>query len=353
YTAGNDNYQSESEHNTASFSGITRLARTLALDYSHSYDDAFDRQIRTGNFTDHTVNTTDVELTGQYGVKNIYSAGLRYMVDDYDAVSDDSFTQIEPHARLTHWMTPMSGIATSIAYKDKDFDDQGGDEQTLSADIRYIRVLSRNFDVYAKYRHSYADTDAYEHHIFHPSVGFDWAVDKTSGVSMGAGFLFHDWSNDNDDDTDLFLDLDAYKRFEFSPRMQLAFTASSGYSESNETAASLGYNIHYRAGGRFNYRLTRQLSSNLFTAYQVTDYQETAQDRKDEEIIAGASLSWLPVKWLQFNLEYRYTDFSTNTTEREDYAQNTALLTVRFFPEKPIRFDSPVSRNTLETFLFD
>ena len=353
YNGSNENYQSETERNIVHFDGMTQLDKSLEFLYGHTYEDAFERQTRTGVFTDHTVNSGFLELAKQYGAKNGLSGKLDYAVDSYDSDDDDSYTEIRPSARLTHWMTPMTGLDTGLSFKYKDFDDRGGDEQSVSGDIRYIKVMARNFDLYAKYRHSYAETDTYEHHIFHPSVGFDYAMDETSGISLGVGVLFHDWSNDNDDDPDLFLDIDAYKRFDFSPRMQLDLTGSSTYSESSEDASSLGYNTNYRVGARFRYALTKQVFSNIFGSYQLTQYDETSQNRQDENLSVGAGLSWNPLKWLEVDLQYRYKDFSTDSAVRDDYDQNIAMLTIRLIPETPVRFDSPVSRRQFEKLIFD
>ncbi|MFA5905883.1 MAG: outer membrane beta-barrel protein, partial [Desulfobacula sp.] len=192
-----------------------------------------------------------------------------------------------------------------------------------------------------------------DHDIYHPSVGFDWEVTKDSGISLGIGALFHEWDNANKDKTDPFLDMDAYKIFNFSRRGSLSVTGSSGYTEASDTAASLGYTTYYQAGAQLNYQLQKQLSSNVFASYRLNDYQEAVVNRKDNTKTIGAGLSWLPLRWLQFKLTYTYTDFDTDAAaQRGDYTENRAFLSVNFIPEQPVRMDFTPSRQSLETEVF-
>ena len=108
-------------------------------------------------------------------------------------------------------------METGLSYLKKDFDQDASDLDTYSGHIRGIRAFSEHLDGYVKYRHSYTDTPTYTHHIFHPSFGMDWDVSEDSGISMGLGLLVHDRS-DKGTSTAPFVDIDAFKTFEFNPR---------------------------------------------------------------------------------------------------------------------------------------
>ena len=352
YNGDSETYQSETVNSFARIQGRTRWAKHIESSYGYRYEDLFERQVRTGTFVDRTRNSAFADMVRQYGSKSRVQARIGLVQDSYDSGDDDSYTEVEPSGRWDHWLTPLTALESNLAYRYRDFDDRGGDEDTITGDVRYVKLLTKNFDIYGKYRHSYSETDAARHHVFHPSVGFDWAVDETSGVSVGLGILFHDWSNDNDEDPDPFLDVNAFKHLQFSKRMRLSLAGRSAYSESNDDASSLGYNISYDAGARFEYRLTKQMTTHMQGGIRITEYGETAQDRSDQRLNLGAGLSWTPLKWLEFGIEYRYTDFQTNADLREDYAQNTALFTIRLIPETPARIEVPDTRDVLESLIF-
>jgi hypothetical protein len=164
--------------------------------------------------------------------------------------------------------------------------------------------------------------------------------------------LFHQWDNENEDSEDPFIDLDAYKVFKFSRKGSLTITGSSAYEESDEDAASLGYNISYQAGFSLDYMLTKRLSSNLFGSYQIQDFQEEAVDRQDITAEIGGGLTWSPLKWLQLSAEASHSNFDSDDASRQDYKENKVTFMVRLIPERPIRPDKMVSRRSAEQQIF-
>jgi hypothetical protein len=276
-----------------------------------------------------------------------------YETDNYKNSDADEYESYEPNAFLTYWFTRRDGLETNLEYESKKFDaSDGNDYETIAGDIRYIRKFNRHLDGYVKYRHYMSEREDGDHVIYHPSVGIDWDITEDSGVSIGVGILFHDWDNDNEDSVDPFLDLDVYKVFNFSPKGSLTITGSSSYEESDEEAASLGYNTSYQAGFYLSYMLARRLSSQLFGSYELQQFKETV-DRQDDTYEIGGGLTWNPLKWLQIGANATHTNFKTDDASREDYKDNTISVFVRFIPERPIRPDKMPSRKTLEKELFD
>jgi hypothetical protein len=365
YTSNTDNNAGESWQNIASVFGNTRIFKNTVLDYSESYSRSFDQQERTGAYREHDTNRTSAGLTHQFGENDRIGAKFLYSFDKSDTADADENKKYKPSLFATYWLTPLNGLDSNLAYENTEFDTSSNDIQTYSGHLRYLRKFSKHFDGYLKYRHSHSERDTGDHDIYHPSIGFDWQVTKDSGISLGIGAMFHEWENANKDSTEPFLDMDAYKIFNFSRRGSLAITGSSGYSEAGESsetattgtateAASLGFRTYYQAGAQLNYQLLKQLSSNVFSSYQLNDYQEAAVDRKDNRLTMGGGLSWLPLRWLQFKLTYTYTDFDTDAAaQRGDYTENRAFLSVSFIPKQPVRMDFTPSRQAFETEIFN
>ena len=356
YTTNDDEEDGKSWENSAFAALDTQLSKHTTGYISQSYTNSFDQQVRTGDYNERNVNRTAAGITNQFGEKDRMGLNFTYEFNDYKDSNADEYTEYSPSAFITYWLTPLNGIASNISYEKTDFDNASNDIDTYRGDIRYIRSFSRHFDGYVKYAHTYSEQDEGDHHIFHPSVGFDWEMTEDSGISLGIGLLFSRWDDDspNEDETDPFLDLNAYKVWNFSPRGSFSITGSSGYGEYNEDAASLGYSIYYQAGAQLNYQLLKRLSSNLFASYQRDEFSGNLAggDRTDDTITIGAGLSWTALRWLRFNLTVSRDDFSTNADQRGDYTENTAFLSVSLIPVQPVRLKSDPTRQDLENILF-
>ncbi|MCF8092917.1 MAG: outer membrane beta-barrel protein [Desulfotignum sp.] len=352
YEGDSDNLEGESRNHKAFFSGTTRAEKSTRLTYGHQYTDRFDRQSRTGDYKEHTRNTTRAGVFHRYGPKNHMRVTFLYEFDVYDTPDPDAYARYQPAGYISYWFTPKHGMDTNLSYEDREFDDTLDYTRTLSGDVRFIKTVSKTFDTYVKYRHSYSETQDLTHHVFHPSVGFDWQVTEDAGISLGAGALFHDWSSNAGDSVDPFLDINAYKILRFSPRTSLSLTGTSGYAAAGDQAASLGFTTYYQAGAQLHHHLFKQVTSSFSAAFRRDEYQETEADREDTRVILGAGLSWQPLKWLYLDLSYAFTDFNTTGAFREDYTDNRLFLKVDMVPETPVTMSADPSRQALEDRLF-
>jgi len=352
YDGQNDNYQGDRREHRANISGVTQVKKNTKVDYSYNVSRRFDEQLRTGIFKEHTVSTARAGIDHKYGKKDILTAVFIYETDEYEVQDDDEYKKLEPYATASYWFSPLHGMEANLGYLKKDFDLDFNDLETYSGHLRYIRTFSKTLDGYVKYRHSYSDTQDYTHQIYHPSVGVDWEISDDSGISLGVGALFHDWSNENDDNVDPFIDLDAFKRFDFSPRTSLTFTGSSDYTSSGDDASSLGYNTNYRLGAVFSHQLAKRLSSSIFGSYSRVEFNNLDDERDDDRTTLGAGLTWTPLKWLQLGLNYSFTDYRTTSSQRDDYQDNRVYFSIRYVPEKPIRPDKEITRKGFEDKIF-
>ncbi|WP_020589538.1 outer membrane beta-barrel protein [Desulfobacter curvatus] len=353
YDGHDGNNTGESWEHSASASIDSQLARTIQTSLAYDYSNSYDQQVRTGDYKEHQTHTARTSIRKTFGPQNSMGANFLYETDSYKNSDADEYKSYEPSAFLTYWLTRMDGVESNLEYVGKKFDTIAGkDYETIAGDIRYIRKFTRHFDGYIKYRHYISDREDGDHVIYHPSVGIDWDITEDAGVSIGVGILFHDWDNANGDSTDPFLDLNVYKVFNFSPKGSLYITASSSYEESDEEAASLGYNMSYQAGCYLNYMLARRLSSHLFGSYELQQFKDTV-DRQDDTCEIGGGLTWKPLRWLQVSANATHTNYKTDAALRDDYQENTITVFVRIIPERPIRPDDVLSRKTLEKLIFD
>ncbi|WP_246294034.1 outer membrane beta-barrel protein [Desulfobacter latus] len=353
YDGHDGNNTGASWEHSASASVDSQLTKTVKTSLAYDFSNSFDQQLRTGDYKEHQTHNASTSIHKAFGPRNSMGANFSYATDNYKNSDADEYESYEPSAFLTYWFSRRDGVETNIEYESKEFDtDAGNDYETVAGDIRYIRKFTRHFDGYVKYRHYMSDKEDGDHIIYHPSTGIDWDITEDAGISIGVGILFHDWDNDKGDSTDPFLDLNAYKVFNLSPKGSLTITGSSSYDASDDEAASLGYNISYQAGFSLSYLLARRLSSQLFGSYELQQFKETV-DRRDDTYEIGGGLTWNPLKWLQVSANATHTNFKTDDASREDYKDNTITIFVRFVPERPIRPDKMPSRKSLEKELFD
>jgi len=351
---GNDgNNEGDSWQHTAGASLDSQLTKTLHTALSHQYTNAFDQQVRTGDYQEHETHTSFAGITKEFGARASMGLDFTYETDNYKNSDADEYDSWEPTAFFNYWFTRLDGIETNAEFEKREFETlSDSDYDTMAGDIRYVRKFTRHLNGYVKYRHSVSDRSDGDHVVYHPSAGIDWDVTEDSGISLGVGVLFHQWDNENEDSEDPFIDLDAYKVFNFSRKGSLTITGSSAYEESDEDAASLGYNISYQAGFFLDYMLTKRLSSNLFGSYQIQDFQEEAVDRQDITAEIGGGLTWSPLKWLQLSAEASHSNFDSDDASRQDYKENKVTFMVRLIPERPIRPDKMVSRRSAEQQIF-
>ncbi len=337
----------------ASLAMETQLSKTIVLSLEENYSRQFQRQKRTGLYRENDTNHSQISLLKKYGEKNTMALYGEYSFIDYEYTDQDSHNQYKAGIRLTHWRSRLDGFNGHFSFTQKNFDnDPGnlGDGDSIAAGhIKYFRSLNPQMDVFAKYRHYYSERGDTRHNVFHPSVGFDWAVSETSGISIGIGVLFNQWSNENEEEMYTFLELDIYKEFSFGPRNSLFVTAASRYDSGDEQAASMGYNTLYEGVLQWNYQLTRRLSSQFSAQYTYQKFYENRVNRVDQELSLGAGLKWRPLEWLQMGIDLRHERIFTDSNVQE-YNSNTISAFARFLPKNPYKGTaSPGERRLLDS----
>lgn len=330
------------------------VTKRTTVTFSENYRRILNRTITSDTLHRHDISETSAGLEYAFGQQNTMGVNYEYSFDDYETANADEYKTHNPSAFFEFWFTTQWGVKLDGAYERTKYDTSTNEPETWSGDIKLTHRLNRHFDVFARYAHTYTDRSSGEQTIYHPSVGINWSPTEDSGIEVGIGVLFQEWDNTQSTKTeDFFLELDAYKDFEFSRRGVFSITGSSGYTPTSSDAASLGFELHYRAGALLTYQLTRQLTADIQAAYQITQFDDPNVNRQDDTLTAGCGLSWSPLRWMTLSVNYSFTDFQTDAASRQDYQENVGMVSVSFTSPRPVRFDSSSDRSRLEGQLFD
>ncbi len=350
YDGHGSNDERQNWRHNADLSMETQLSKTLTLSMEETYSRQFQRQKRTGLYKENDTNHSRIKIERNYGENNTLSLHGEYSFIDYIKTDQDSHTQYKAGASLTHWLSRLDGIETSLSYTKRHFDNDpeqmGDDDSVASGYMKYFRKLNPKINVFAKYRHYYSERKEISHHVFHPSVGFDWAVSKDSGISIGVGALFNQWNNENEDEVYPFLELDIYKELSMGPRASILFTASSRYDSGDEQAVSMGYNALYEGAVQFDYQLTRRVTSQFSAQYEYQKFYEERVNRVDQQLALSAGLKWRPLEWLQMGIDLRHEQIFTDSNVQE-YKVNSVSAFARFLPKNPDKTRSPSGERRL------
>ena len=342
------------DHN-ASINATFNISRRTTFMFSDDFNRSLDRTERTNSLEQTDTNTATAMFEHRYGEKDMIRFSYEHTINDYEDQNEDEFTRHRPSLYFSYWFTPLFGFDTNASYSDTEYEFAADDPQTSKGDIRFLYNINRHFNVYIKYAHTLTDQDSGDHTIYNPSAGFEWEPTDDSGITFGAGVLFQDYENQTGyEEEQLFIEADFYKNFNFSRRNTLSITGSSGYGDIDDDSSSLGFTIHYEAGALHQYKLTRNLTSELSATYRIKEFDEPGVDREDDTLDLGARLIWRPLKWLSLNFRYDYTDFATDAADRDDYQENRFSVMVDLSPSGPMRLDSGrTGRQKLEERLFD
>jgi hypothetical protein len=353
YTDYMDRNENDAWNHTLSVDAVLHASKKTILSFSDSYNRSLNRTVRTNTFEKHDTNTGTAALRHQFGRNDFFNLSYTYAFDNYENPNQDEFKTHRPSAYMMYWFSPQFGMDINASYSKTDFEISTNDLETLQGDLRILKKINPHLDAYVKYAHTYTEQNAGDHVIYNPSIGFQWNPTEDSGIVLGGGVLFQEYQNNSEADSErFFLEFDVYKNFNFSRRHNLSITGSSRYNDINEAASSLGFTINYQAGFLHTYRLTRRLSSELRGSFNLSEYDEPGVDRKDETLTMGAGLVWSPLRWLNFNFSYTFTDFNTDSV-LDDYQEHSAFISTTITPQEPLRMNSSTPRQDLEGRLFN
>lgn len=349
YDGHRDDRQGESWEHGAYMGTAIQMGKYTDLNFSGDYSKSYDRQTRTGIWNESEKTSFTTGINHQFGAMNNLGLDYTYSFNSYDEANPDEYQSHKPSAFIAFWFTPLLGFDSNMSFENKTYD-YSEDERIYTGDVRFIKKITRHFQTYIKYKHILKEIDSGDETVYNPSVGFDWIMTEDSGLSLGLGYMVQEWGTATD--KGFFVDLDAFKTFDFSRRGSFTLSASSGYDASDDDAASLGFHVFYRGGFLYSYELTKRLSANLDGSYVRDQYDEPGINRADDTANLGLSLTWIPLRWMNVSLAYDFKDYSSDANSVEDYTENKGTIMVTLYPLRSPKVKGLITRDDFENRIF-
>ena len=349
YDGHGDNNQGDSWQHGAYMGTAIQVTKHTNFTLSGDYTKSYDRQVRTGDWKESEDTSISTGITHQFGAMNSLGFDYTYSFDNYSDGDSDEYRSHKPSGFISFWFTPLWGFDSNVSFENRAYE-IGDDEKIYTGDVRLIKKITRHFQTYLKYKHTQTNSDSGDETVYNPSVGFDWNITEDSGLTLGLGYMVQEWENETDGG--VFVDIDAFKTFDFSRRGSLTLSASSGYDASSNDAASLGFNVYYQAGLLYNYQITKKISADFTGSYMRDEYDEPDVNRVDNTLNCGVSLLWSPLQWMNIRASYDFEDFNSDLDTMEDFTENKATLMVSLYPLRPVRVKELSSRDDFDKRIF-
>lgn len=287
-------------------------------------------------------NTAGGTLTHQFGTENNLVFGYRYRVLDNTDPNVEDNEGHEPSVLFSYWFVPNSWkLDTEGSYIRGEYDGPSDDFDRWFGSFRITKRFSRHLDGYIQYRHTVYDYDGDDtegYKLYNPGLGFRYAFDEDTVLTIGGGYLVRDYEERENRESPVGTgDIGFSKRFK---RGLLNVSLNSGYRESFLDSENLGLSVYYGASMRGEYSFTRFTSGNIFASTRVETYDNLIPwlpDREDTTVRAGLGLTVQVYPWMGISAGYLHrildSNFATN-----NYRENRVSFNVNFSPERPYRY---------------
>ncbi len=335
-----DNYSDRDYwSHAASLIGNWRTTRHLNMELTHDYlktEDPIDEEdltVRRGR-NPYTRNTTGARIDYQFGADNTaYIDGLYSFLENEDPAIEDS-DRYGGSAGVTYWLNIRWGVDLVAETYRAEYEESDDFEDTAGS-IRLNYRFNPHFTGFTAYRHTLNqfDDDINDYKIYDGSIGFDYAINPTTDLSVEVHYFVRDFDQ-SQDESETPVNFDLTKRFQHGA---ISFIGEGGYDRTTVSAENLGYYIYYGAAVSADYEFTSRISGDILAGYTYRDYQDQIPRREDDIIRAGCGLSFQLLRWLSARLGYTY-DSVESSMEEEDYVENRGTLLFTIAPPQPYRF---------------
>jgi len=278
----------------------------------------------------YTRNYASVGLNHQFGEYHSFRLGYSYRLLNNDDPSYEDKQNHNPSAGLTYWFGPKWGFDVSGSYTRGEFEvsDNVNEYQGRAS---LLRRFGKHFIGYIRYAHLVVkyDGESGDDTTYIPTAGFKYDIEKDISLIADVGYFFTE-SDRRENTSNAVGDLRLIKRFEHG-RLNLAVLG--GYDYDLYGAETNGYGEYYEASISFGHQLAKHLYGNIFGSYRDTKYKDQS-DREDKRPIAGLSLTWQALEWMNIGLNYRFLSVDS-TIDTNDYDENKVFVNIKVFPTVP------------------
>lgn len=279
-----------------------------------------DTTVRRSRETYYTFNSY-IDMAHQFGEKDNIAFSYAYSLREDADEDGNSNTEHTPGVAMTYWFTPQIGIDTNFNYTRGEYD-QDDDFDDLQGNLRLNRKITKHFDVYVSYGHTWRDFEGdgldveSDYETYSPAVGFSYKVDKNTSLSLGVGYFYQDKEDDEDEDGP-YADVLLTKNWTF-PRGGFNLSGSSGIDRNESGAENRGFERYYGLIGRLTYGFTRHLNSIFGVSYRRNEFLNTDNDQIDDRFIFNAGLNYQPKRWMTLFTNYTHSLLYEDTKDPED-----------------------------------
>lgn len=344
--------ENDSLEHQLDINGLYNFTRFTDVNFSQNFSKRISRQIRTGDIRKQTSAFLSAGIDNRHAKLSSRGAEVFLSIDDYQGNNVDDNKTFGSSAYLYHWFNVTYGYEAGLYSEVVDFEDSPDNRITYSGRIKLIKKLTKHFQVYTAYNQSFSHEGDSDHIVYNPFAGFDWSTGKTSNVSLGIGFLYNHYKN-RENSMDMFVNADIFKMFDFSRRGTFSLSARSGYEQTDPQAESLGFNIYYRGGFIYTYRLMKRADFNITSSLKHKHYDESELNRTDKTFDISTGLDWSLLRWLSLGVDCTYTDFNTDAVLRTDYEETKVFLSLRLSPSRSSRMITEQIREDTEQKIFN
>jgi opacity protein-like surface antigen len=317
-----------------------------------------DTTVRT-NRTEYYTNTAIARLNHQFGPDNlIYAEFLHSFLRNDDPGIEDN-ERYEPSVGLNYWFGQKYGLETRGVYtrgtysQDSDFRGAPTDDfDNWAGSLRLIRLMDRNFSVYARYDHAYRDYDGdgefnTDYNLYAPSAGLQYSFQKDLHLSLGLGYFYQDFDKD-DSEEGLYGSGEIRKTWNYR-RGLIALIGSAGLDQNDFGAQRLGLERFVSVKADAQYNFTRNLDGNIFGNFHYSDPVNTDESGGIEDqkrYGGGAGITYFPLRWMALNLNYQYTKYDADINginnssfgTEDEYDENRVIFMITLQPDQPWKY---------------
>jgi hypothetical protein len=303
---------------------------------------------------EYYTNSAILRLNHQFGLNDIvYAEFLHSFLRNDDPNIEDN-DRYRPSVGLNYWFSNKYGMETRGEYTRGNFsqDRQFRGTPTDNFDnwlgsLKFINLMTRNFSLFARYDHVYRKYDGDfddDYHLYSPSAGLQYNIAEDLYLALGLGYFYQDF-DEGDKEDGLYGSGELRKSWKYR-RGAVTVLGAAGLDQNDFGAQRLGVERFFSLRADARYGFARDLTGNIYGNFRYSDpvnIDESGGIEDQKRYIAGAGITYIPLRWMAVNMNYQYSRYDaditriTNLGSRTDdkYNENRVIFTITLKPDQP------------------